>query len=223
MKLLKSIKVSGVMCHRMEQLKKVWKLLTDAGIFNNIMRTGLKAETESLHIRFRCLSIKGIFGYNLRYAVFNTLQTLLQYFWNTQSVRLLLQYICMERTVMTDDDVTKLLTHIRTEIKKENLTITYLSKHSEVTYNSVKNFLDDKTDPLFRTVVRLIDASDLPIATLFNEAAVSDEKDPSEDFYARKMKRLNAYNKAITRLMIDMLTERQEKEARHETLNNEGI
>ena len=124
---------------------------------------------------------------------------------------------------MTDDDVTKLLTHIRTEIKKENLTITYLSKHSEVTYNSVKNFLDDKTDPLFRTVVRLIDASDLPIATLFNEAAVSDEKDPSEDFYARKMKRLNAYNKAITRLMIDMLTERQEKEARHETLNNEGI
>ncbi len=207
----------------MEQLKKVWKLLTDAGIFNNIMRTGLKAETESLHIRFRCLSIKGIFGYNLRYAVFNTLQTLLQYFWNTQSVRLLLQYICMERTVMTDDDVTKLLTHIRTEIKKENLTITYLSKHSEVTYNSVKNFLDDKTDPLFRTVVRLIDASDLPIATLFNEAAVSDEKDPSEDFYARKMKRLNAYNKAITRLMIDMLTERQEKEARHETLNNEGI
>lgn len=211
------------MCHRMEQLKKVWKLLTDAGIFNNIMRTGLKAETESLHIRFRCLSIKGIFGYNLRYAVFNTLQTLLQYFWNTQSVRLLLQYICMERTVMTDDDVTKLLTHIRTEIKKENLTITYLSKHSEVTYNSVKNFLDDKTDPLFRTVVRLIDASDLPIATLFNEAAVSDEKDPSEDFYARKMKRLNAYNKAITRLMIDMLTERQEKEARHETLNNEGI
>ena len=124
---------------------------------------------------------------------------------------------------MTDDDVTKLLTHIRTEIKKENLTITYLSKHSEVTYNSVKNFLDDKTDPLFRTVVRLIDASDLPIATLFNEAAVSDEKDPSEDFYARKMKRLNAYNKAITRLMIDMLTERQEKEERHETLNNEGI
>lgn len=211
------------MCHRMEQLKKVWKLLTDAGIFNNIMKTGLKAETESLHIRFRCLSIKGIFGYNLRYAVFNTLQTLLQYFWNTQSVRLLLQYICMERTVMTDDDVTKLLTHIRTEIKKENLTITYLSKHSEVTYNSVKNFLDDKTDPLFRTVVRLIDASDLPIATLFNEAAVSDEKDPSEDFYARKMKRLNAYNKAITRLMIDMLTERQEKEERHETLNNEGI
>lgn len=207
----------------MEQLKKVWKLLTDAGIFNNIMKTGLKAETESLHIRFRCLSIKGIFGYNLRYAVFNTLQTLLQYFWNTQSVRLLLQYICMERTVMTDDDVTKLLTHIRTEIKKENLTITYLSKHSEVTYNSVKNFLDDKTDPLFRTVVRLIDASDLPIATLFNEAAVSDEKDPSEDFYARKMKRLNAYNKAITRLMIDMLTERQEKEERHETLNNEGI
>ena len=102
------------MCHRMEQLKKVWKLLTDAGIFNNIMRTGLKAETESLHIRFRCLSIKGIFGYNLRYAVFNTLQTLLQYFWNTQSVRLLLQYICMERTVMTDDDVTKLLEHIRT-------------------------------------------------------------------------------------------------------------
>ena len=211
------------MCHRMEQLKKVWKLLTDAGIFNNIMKTGLKAETESLHIRFRCLSIKGIFGYNLRYAVFNTLQTFLQYFWNTQSVRLLLQYICMERTVMTDDDVTKLLTHIRTEIKKENLTITYLSKHSEVTYNSVKNFLDDKTDPLFRTVVRLIDASDLPIATLFNEAAVSDEKDPSEDFYARKMKRLNAYNKAITRLMIDMLTERQEKEERHETLNNEGI
>ena len=207
----------------MEQLKKVLKLLTDAGIFNNIMKTGLKAETESLHIRFRCLSIKGIFGYNLRYAVFNTLQTFLQYFWNTQSVRLLLQYICMERTVMTDDDVTKLLTHIRTEIKKENLTITYLSKHSEVTYNSVKNFLDDKTDPLFRTVVRLIDASDLPIATLFNEAAVSDEKDPSEDFYARKMKRLNAYNKAITRLMIDMLIERQEKEERHETLNNEGI
>ena len=207
----------------MEQLKKVWKLLTDAGIFNNIMRTGLKAETESLHIRFRCLSIKGIFGYNLRYAVFNTLQTLLQYFWNTQSVRLLLQYICMERTVMTDDDVTKLLTHIRTEIKKENLTITYLSKHSEVTYNSVKNFLDDKTDPLFRTVVRLIDASDLPIATLFNEAAVSDEKDPSEDFYARKMKRLNAYNKAITRLMIDMLTERQEKEERHEALKNEDV
>lgn len=207
----------------MEQVKKVWNLLTDAGIFNNLMKTGLKAETESLHIRFRYLSINGIFDCNLRLAVFNTLQTILQYFWNTQSVRLLLQYICMESTVMTDDDVTKLLTHIRTEIKKENLTITYLSKHSEVTYNSVKNFLDDKTDPLFRTVVRLIDASDLPIATLFNEAAVSDEKDPSEDFYARKMKRLNAYNKAITRLMIDMLTERQEKEERHEALKNEDV
>lgn len=207
----------------MEQVKKVWKLSTDAGIFNNIMKTGIKAETESLHIRFRCLSINGIFDYSLRYVVFNTLQMNLQYFWNTQSVRLLLQYICMERTVMTDDDVTKLLKHIRTEIQKENLTITYLSKHSDVTYNSVKNFLDNKTDPLFRTVVRLIDASDLPIGKLFNEAAVSDEKDPSEDFYARKMKRLNAYNKAITRLMIDMLTERQEKEERHELSKNEDV
>ena len=124
---------------------------------------------------------------------------------------------------MTDDDVTKLLEHIRTEIKKENLTITYLSKHGEVTYNSVKNFLENKTAPEFRTVIRLIGASDLPMGSLFNGARVSNEKDPRDDFYARKMKRLNAYNKEIIRLMIDLLTERQEKEERHEDSKNDEI